>query len=968
MSNTDPQGALELCTQIARVFDHYLVERPAWIRAWTVGAELTHWQAMLWRALCHAEPMHWIEAVDQFFQRLKTDRGAREQLPRSVNFFALSSLSGAYFDFIERLGRFTDLFIYLLNPSQEYWGEIESPRAIARQRMSGFQTKNYRESGNRLLASLGRGEQAAIDRLIELEVSWEDAFVGAPLSSSPASILSGIQRDIHLLCEPSPDRKHHWVGSDQSVQIHACHSPLREVEVLHDRLLDLFAKDPTLTPADVVVFVPNPSAYFHHLDAVFAALPKERRIPFHLSEGRDLGASFKAFLSLLELAESRFEASRIGVLLECLPLQRRFGFSGADVVQITHWIRAVGIRWGMDDATRREYGFSEPGFHTWHSGIERLLLGLTVSVDSHEMLWGMAPFPELDISDGDRLGRFITFVEALQELCQRLQRLQPLLTWVGECEAILERFFLFHFDEREELDRLRNEIVELRNQANLSGHEAKLPLSLPRETLRLALSRPLSRLRSGNEVTVSPLRAAAVLPAKVICLLGLNDQDFPRKERRPSFDLIVAHPQRTDRFAREEDRYTFLTCLLSAREVFYASYTGFDRQGQTPKPPSVVLVEFADYVRAHCQTEGATPVEHRLTVVHRLHPFSHRYFIPEGHAAQTEGTSSPLFSYATPLAEGLKAPRRLDFPPFAPIPLPITLSNKISTEDFLAFFAHPGRYFLRRSLGVAFPRTTEILVDEESFVPDGLGHYRLRDRLVSDLLASPPSLLATNFDNLRRRAQAEDELPLGAVGEAVFAEELARALAFQSKVRASYQERAFVDHSILVDFEGFSIEGRLRRLDGGGVNLHRSGRIRARDQLDLWIRHLLLLVAEHQRSPLVSEYCGWAESCRFAEVAEAPKYLRALIAYYRQGQLSPLALFPETGLAYAEAKKTSFDPSHWLDKAQVVWVGSQYREGEGRDEENTLIYGENFSLDNEFVTVTEHVFEPLVRHRELDKD
>ena len=33
-------------------------------------------------------------------------------------------------------------------------------------------------------------------------------------------------------------------ANDRSVQIHCCHSAMREVEVLHDQLLALFAEDP----------------------------------------------------------------------------------------------------------------------------------------------------------------------------------------------------------------------------------------------------------------------------------------------------------------------------------------------------------------------------------------------------------------------------------------------------------------------------------------------------------------------------------------------------------------------------------------------------------------------------------------------------------------------------------------------------------------------------------------------------
>ncbi|MCD0217722.1 exodeoxyribonuclease V subunit gamma, partial [Enterobacter hormaechei subsp. steigerwaltii] len=61
-----------------------------------------------------------------------------------------------------------------------------------------------------------------------------------------------------------------------------------------------------------------------------------------------------------------------------------------------------------------------------------------------------------------------------------------------------------------------------------------------------------------------PMRS---LPFKVICLLGLNDGDFPRNTKAAVFDLIAKHPAKGDRARRDDDRYLFLEALISAREI-----------------------------------------------------------------------------------------------------------------------------------------------------------------------------------------------------------------------------------------------------------------------------------------------------------------------------------------------------------------------------------------------------------------
>ena len=45
------------------------------------------------------------------------------------------------------------------------------------------------------------------------------------------------------------------ISKDNSITINSCHSPMREVEVLHDYIIDLLNSDNTVAPGDVLVIV-----------------------------------------------------------------------------------------------------------------------------------------------------------------------------------------------------------------------------------------------------------------------------------------------------------------------------------------------------------------------------------------------------------------------------------------------------------------------------------------------------------------------------------------------------------------------------------------------------------------------------------------------------------------------------------------------------------------------------------------
>ena len=76
------------------------------------------------------------------------------------------------------------------------------------------------------------------------------------------------------------------------------------------------------------------------------------------------------------------------------------------------------------------------------------------------------------------------------------------------------------------------------------------------------------------------------LPFRCICLLGLNDGEFPRTTKSAAFDLIAQHPRRGDRARRNDDRYLFLESILSAREKLYLSYIGKDIRKNEELAPS----------------------------------------------------------------------------------------------------------------------------------------------------------------------------------------------------------------------------------------------------------------------------------------------------------------------------------------------------------------------------------------------
>ena len=190
-------------------------------------------------------------------------------------------------------------------------------------------------------------------------------------------MLAQIQRDIFELHDPTGGAPRPVAATDRSLQFHSCHSPMREMEVLHDQLLALFEEQPDLKPHDIVVMAPDISVYAPFIEAVFATAPEALRIPFSISDrgARAENGVIDTFLRILEAAGSRFTASSVLSILESVPLQRNFDLAEPDLEIIRTWIEETGIRWGIDAAHRAELGLPAFGENSWRAGLDRLLLG-----------------------------------------------------------------------------------------------------------------------------------------------------------------------------------------------------------------------------------------------------------------------------------------------------------------------------------------------------------------------------------------------------------------------------------------------------------------------------------------------------------------------------------------------------------------------------------------------------------------
>ena len=893
----DGDRLISVSSQLASVFDQYLVYRPELILGWEQG-DSEHFQAKLWRTLARGrQNTHLAQRLHALEQKLKLGPvDTLQQLPRRISLFGLSSLPPAFLRVLQHAASDSDVHVFLLSPTRAYMGELDK-------------AQRYGDDVASLLANLGKVHRDFVDLLEELPYQErdEDLFVVPPADS----VLHGLQADLAQLCcrgeAPAALPPLTLTPEDHSVRVHCCHSPLRELEVLRDELTERLERDPSLAPHDIVVLAPDIDRYAPAIEAVFSDLDARQGLPlpFHVADRRAAhGAPVPAaFISLLSLIQSRLGLSQVIDVLQRAPIRLRFDVTEDELARATSWLTDAGARWAIDGAHRTRFGQPNYEEHSLRFALDRLLLGYASADSEAAPFFDRLPHPEVEGQGAEVLGRVCRFFERLFSAVDGLRAARSIDGWAHDLCALLESMVssadAFALEHR----MLAALMTELGDASSQVGLDAPVSLAVMQALIEAEL-----RKRSMGETLLSrgitfcehvPMRA---IPFRVVCLLGLDDESFPRTSERSPFDLMSERPRRGDRSPREDDRQLFLETLLSARDAWLVTYVGRSAKDDSIRPKAAVVDHVLRVLDQHftaADQSGTLQLRFETTSElllreHSLHGFDARYFAVE--------PRSPWFSYNQSAFQAAQAQRVETKAPtaFAGEPLPEEDAHgedALELESLLRFFRHPQRAFIQRRLSLFLPRELDLANDREPTELNALERYQLADELLGPLGECDP---ADQYRTLRLTGR----LPPGSLGR----------VQWQQMAAIMEEVRSVGEPGERLPDRSLSLACGARRLVGKLSFVFERARVEriaskpsTKHQLAAWIRHLALCASGEapQRSLLVGRDARAAVVYEFARVAQPLEHLHALVALYELGQRTPLPYFHSLSDAYVRQHRKS---------------------------------------------------------------
>ena len=747
-----PLDRWHLARKLADVYDQYLVYRPDWIRGFeraTPPADETpeaRWQRLLWvKLVAQLGPDHLVCMADRFFSQLS--KGIHPtHLPEQISVFGLATLPPLFIDIFSALGDFAKLDLYQLCPTNEYWADQLNKKALLKQENRAAELKEnfdllYYESGNRLLSFLGRMGQE-FQFLLEQKANYQE---GPELFVFPKanSLLGQLQQDIYQLTNPEVTPPLAWLETENSLEVHRCAGALREVQVIKNRILATLNEDPSLSPADVLVLVSDLKIYAPLVPAVFGREPK---IPYSLADQNleEEVPLVALILEILALPEHRWSLSEVLGWLAKGGVGRRFGLDDHDLERARDLCLRAGIRWSKNETHRAELGQPSERSHTWAWGLDRVVLGY--AMDDEETWEGILPLRGVEGLDYNFLGPLMEVLGFVSRLLDQAAVPKSLADWA----QVLGRWAndLVAEDRAYELGLWQGLMSQL-NQLELADTH------LDRRSLADLLGRiggnsSAARGFLSHGVTVCGMLPMRSIPFKVICMLGLGEDQFPAQRRPVSFDLAATRPRLGDRSKKEDDKYLFLEALLATRQRLILTYPGLGQTSNQTSPPSVVLLELLDYISLRYKNANRKPVEFPIQSHPRLAQ-SLKSFDPN---FPLLANYSPIDFNAAQSALGqLKVSSFFELPLSPPAPLQLNLA------DLIRFFRDPLAGFFRWGLGLTLEEPEAPLPDREPLELDPLEKHGLGDFILSTELG-PEEIWA--------RLEAEGKLPSGPAGRLWF--------------------------------------------------------------------------------------------------------------------------------------------------------------------------------------------------------
>lgn len=601
----------ELVNSIAEIFNEYILFRPQMIYEWiksdikTISTkeslgENSIWQVILFKLLykkLKRDPF--CIQVYKAINILKYNDISSLKLPKNLYIFGLSSLAPLQINLIQALSKAIEIKIFIISPCNDLWQRCEQHRLQYGNEWNTTSDRMWLLESPRIEATLGR-MGAEFQQLLEGsgehqlgECDDQDLFsLSANIAINKGqkpSLLEQLQQELLYSENNSLFTKE---LNDNSLLFLKSPSKRRQVELIRDQIMNLFANDKTLQPKDILIMTPRVSSYTHIFASVFNNLPtSDIELPWIITDRsqEDKVGIIHFILSLLDISSNRLTASGLDSLLSNQVLQKQQNISAEEIETISNRLQETGFTWGLDALDR--LGENE---HSLSWCLERWLLGIIFPNDVQNSEKEIAPFSK-GITHLEIINSW-TLLANIFKYIEELRKFHKCNEWVILLKSIIVDFFGDGGDWTWEVQQLLN-IIDNWHSMTIDV-QLDIDSSVVKDIITQSLRSTTGKFghRSGK-ITISALEPMRAIPHRVIVIMGLEGKTFPRGNSRTSFNILEKSRKLGDPNQNDKDRYSLLEALISTRQHLLLSWNYRDERTGEELEPSSPIQQWLNYLK-----------------------------------------------------------------------------------------------------------------------------------------------------------------------------------------------------------------------------------------------------------------------------------------------------------------------------------------------------------------------------------
>ncbi len=945
-----------LSFKIADLYDKYLVYRIDLLNSWenfkvsNINNIHQLWQSILWKKIIKYYKNKYGYFVNRsnfyfkFIELLKKDILSKvNDLPLNIFIFNVSFLPPMYVDFFFSISKQINVHYFIVNPSFNYWYDKNYFYEFYKN-IYDFSNERFFKNINNKYSFLNKNLNLMLLNCGKIFADYlniinnYDNFINIKsfVVKNNSTLLNKIQNNILYFKENNffSQKKNICKDNiifenDNSVSINSCYGYLREVEILQDFILNLIINN-NYTVDDIIVVVSDIYIYYPYIKGVFSNSNCRKFLPFHIMEDENYlnNKIFDVFMQLLNLRNIDFTFDNMMFFLKNNFILEKFDINLNDLEIIKNIINDVGICSGINNFSVK-FSIDDYNFFTWDNGIKRILL--SYAINNNFCIWNNI-VPYVNIGDNffnDILSKLTNFIHKLMYWKNVFKKKYVFKSWLLICQNLLNDFFIESYVNR--CDFLHKDKW---SKINYSYKFGNFNRKIGSNLFTKIIINFLKKKRSLNKYSIGHINFGSFvslksIPFKVICLIGMNSDLFPRNLYFHDFDLMYLYPRIGDRNKRENDKYIFLESLISAKEKFYISYINYSLSKNEKCYPSLLVDNLLDYININffCNEKNINHIvfKDKFCVLHNKYVFDIKNFVCLDNYVSHQ--YEWFFDYKVNLNnDNFKIKNDLNL---------IFFKKKfnIFIEEIYLFWFHPIKYFFQKFLKMNFYIKNTFCGKEEVFNLNKRDFYLTRLKLIFYYIKNKN----IDDDKMIFYLQSLNLLPINFFGNVVWKNEKKKIKKLIYNIHNIVLNLNLLKFDFVVD--GINIFGCIYLGNGIGVFKFLPKNITLTDCFSFWINHLIYCFLGGDKKSYIYGYNGCWSFNSFTKQKSEKLLIKYLLGYFN-GINNPLFFFPKSSnmwilSAYNLQNKTILTNNYLLKSAKYkllnVMYGNNYYNGELND-------------------------------------